>query len=101
MGNWTFDIEDEGRRATLLAPTTFKAIVAQIHRDMKILCAHRDACLQGPIDHARSSHAEKSLCHSLTCSLMDLTAIAQHIIGLESAALRLTPCSSELSCHGS
>ena len=44
MENWTFNIQDEKRRATLLAPTTFDEIVGRIERDSKILCCHRQGC---------------------------------------------------------
>jgi hypothetical protein len=41
MEGWTFDIDDEKRRAALLVPTTFEEIVGRIERDSTILCCHR------------------------------------------------------------
>jgi hypothetical protein len=38
MESWTFNIEDDNRRATLLAPTTFEEIVGRIQHESTILC---------------------------------------------------------------
>jgi hypothetical protein len=44
MESWTFNIEDDNRRATLLAPTTFEEIVGRIQHESTILCWHPEGC---------------------------------------------------------
>jgi hypothetical protein len=95
VGRWDFaesvNKDDKERRAVLLAPTTFEAIVRQIERDMNILCSHLDPCTDGP-----DSYARFVACVHVTQPLFDLFFNAPH--GYR-AAYHHSPTASECLLH--
>lgn len=60
------------RRAALLAPTTFEAIVERFVNEMTILCVHIPVCEDGPQEDGKPTHGRFLGCVGVKPDVCDL-----------------------------